>query len=121
MSESANQFWPIILNLVAAVVGAAGQALYQVGGLQLGSVPLWKNVPLFLGMILFCAVMVLFVVAFKMGGKLSVVYPIYATTFVWGTLIAVYFRGESISAMQIAGLVVIIAGVSLVAMGHSQA
>lgn len=117
MNLNSNAWPPIALNLLAAVLGAAGQALYQVGGQRLGHVPLWKNWALFLGMALFCVVMVLFVWAFKMGGKLSVTYPVYATTFVWGALIAHYFRGESMSGLQLLGLIVIILGVALTVAG----
>jgi drug/metabolite transporter (DMT)-like permease len=118
MTSPTSSFWPpILLNFLAAILGAAGQALYQVGGLRLGQVPLWKNWALFLGMALFCVVMVLFVVAFKWGGKLSVTYPAYATTFIWGALIAHYFRGESISGTQVVGLTIIVLGVGLSVLG----
>lgn len=116
MSESAPQTLPIILNLIAAVIGALGQWLYKKGGLLIGQVPLYKNWHLFSGMILFCGVMVLFVVAFKLGGRMSVVYPVYATTFIWGTLIAINWDNEPWAWAQIAGIGLITAGVAVVAM-----
>jgi multidrug transporter EmrE-like cation transporter len=106
----------MILNLIAAVIGAVGQWLYKIGGNNLGVVPFFKNWHLYVGMILFCVVMVLFVAAFKMGGKLSVVYPVYATTFVWGTIIAIYFDKEPWSVLQLAGVGLVVIGVSMVAM-----
>ena len=112
-----SQFLPIVLNLIAAVVGALGQYLYKMGGNRLGQVPFIKNWPLYIGMMFFCVVMVLFVWAFKMGGRLSVVYPVYATTFVWGTIMAIYFDREPYSLMQLVGVGIVILGVSLVAVG----
>jgi len=118
--ESASQWIPILLNLLAAILGAVGQYLYKLGALRLGTQPIYRNWPLYSGMVLFCVVMVLFVVAFRLGGRLSVVYPVYATTFVWGTLLAVGLDGEPVTRLQIAGVGVIVAGVTLVALGAAR-
>ena len=115
MGSNTSQVTPILLNLIAAVVGALGQYLYKVGGTQIGQIPLYKNWQMFLGMALFCVVMVLFVIAFKLGGKLSVVYPVYATTFIWGMLIAVLLGKEPWAWGQLLGVGLIIAGVSVIA------
>jgi hypothetical protein len=39
--------------------------------------------------------MALFVAAFKRGGALSVLYPVYATTFIWAAVIALMAYGFS--------------------------
>ena len=44
--------------------------------------------------------MVLFVAAFKRGGAMSVLYPIYASTFIWAALIAWLAFHEPIRAGQ---------------------
>jgi drug/metabolite transporter (DMT)-like permease len=119
-SMTKPQFMPIVLNLVAAILGALGQWLYKFGSSRLGIIPLYKNWSMFAGMATFCIVMLLFVIAFKLGGRLSVVYPVYATTFIWGMLIAYFFEKEPIVPIQIAGVVVIIAGVSLIAWGSTR-
>jgi len=118
--QNSSQTVPILLNLIAAVLGAVGQYLYKIGGLRLGQMPLYKNWPLFSGMILFCVVMVLFVFSFKLGGRLSVVYPIYATTFLWGTIIAIFIDREPYTIMQIAGIFVILIGVCMIAMSANK-
>lgn len=115
MNENASQTLPIILNLLAAIIGAVGQWLYKIGGKQLGAVPLIKNWQLYVGMVLFCAVMVLFVYAFKIGGRLSVVYPVYASTFVWGMLIAIKVDHEPWAWAQLFGVGLVVLGVSIIA------
>ena len=110
-----DQFIPALLYLVAAFVGAIGQYAYKLGGNQLSKVPLYANYPLILGIILFCVVMVLFVVSFKMGGRLSVVYPIYATTFIWGTLIGVILDKEPINIPQVVCTLLVVLGAGGVA------
>lgn len=112
-----DQFVPILLNLIAAVFGAFGQYFYKLGAQKIGQVPLYKNGAIFIGIALFCVVMILFVSSFKLGGKISVVYPVYATTFVWGFLIATLFLKESYSGLQVFGLLMIFVGVSCIAIG----
>lgn len=121
MADPSSQFIPILLNLVAALFGAVGQYLYKWGGQRIGQIELWKNWQLFLGMALFCGVMVMFVLGFKAGGRLSVTYPVYATTFIWGFLLAVLVDREPWSPMQLTGIAVILAGVVLVAVGGAKA
>jgi drug/metabolite transporter (DMT)-like permease len=111
----ASQTIPILLNLLAAIVGASGQYLYKLGGTRLGQIPLWRNWQLFSGVALFCVVMGLFVAGFKLGGRLSVVYPMYATTFLWGTALAVLVDKEPWSWLQLLGVAIVVAGVALVA------
>lgn len=115
---SSSQTVPILLNLLAAFIGAGGQYLYKLGASRLAEVPLYRNWQLFAGMVLFCGVMGCFVWAFKLGGRLSVVYPVYATTFVWGMALAVLVDGEPYSALQLSGIAVIVLGVAMLAAGY---
>lgn len=110
-----DQKIPILLNLVAAFLGAFGQYYYKKGGQILAETGKFLNLPTIIGIILFCGVMALFVVGYKLGGKISVVYPFYATTFVWGALIGVFFEKEEFHLLSFAGLVLVVAGISLMA------
>lgn len=110
-----NQTLPIILNLIAALIGALGQYAYKLGGTKLKEVPLYQNWELMTGMALFMGVMVLFVMAFNKGGQISVTYPMYATTFIWGTLLGVILDKEVVNIYQSLGILLVIIGVSTVA------
>lgn len=112
--NTSSQLIPILLNLTAAIFGALGQYFYKLGASQLSTVELYRNWPIHLGIFLFCMVMVLFVSAFKLGGRLSVVYPAYATTFIWATLIAIYVEKETVNLQQLSGILVILLGVGMV-------
>ena len=69
----------MVLFLVAAVLGAVGQFLYKSGAERAGrSLPGYLNVRILGGVVCYVAAMVLFVAAFKRGGALSVLYPLYA-------------------------------------------
>ena len=98
-----SQFYPILMNILAGVFGALGQYAYKRGSQQLGQ--------------LFCVVMVFFVAAYKLGGRMSIVYPFYATTFIWGALIGHYIESEPINIHVIGGTLLIVAGLAWIAQG----
>lgn len=109
-----NQFWPIILNLIASVLGAVGQWLYKIGAKDLKEIPIYKNLPFLGGMFSFCLVMALFMIAFRMGGRISVTFPVYALTFVWGTVIGVLVDKEPFNHWQAGGVALVFVGVAVV-------
>lgn len=104
----------MILFLIAAIVGALGQFFYKSGAEQTSrdwfSYLNWR---LLVGVLCYMAVMVLFIAAFKRGGSLSVLYPLYASTFIWAALIGLLAYGEPIKPINIAGMVLLIAGMWL--------
>ena len=120
MSAQVSQTLPMFIYLVAGIAGAGGQYFYKLGASRMSQVPLWQNWPLAAGVLSFCLVMVAFIASFRLGGRLSVVYPMYATTFVWGALIGVFVERESMTWMQGIGVGVIVLGCILVAMGASK-
>ncbi|MGZ3710425.1 MAG: hypothetical protein ACXVBE_01660 [Bdellovibrionota bacterium] len=105
----ADQKIPILMNLLAALLGAFGQYFYKVGAQKSSLVSVGIGVALFVG------VMALFVLAYRFGGKISVVYPFYATTFVWGALIGVLLEKEPWSNWNLAGLLLILGGLTVIA------
>ena len=100
--------------VVAAVLGAVGQYLYKAGAERIGS-SLWTFLNLWLlgGAVCYIGVMVMFVAAFKRGGELSVLYPIYASTFIWAAIISLTVYGTPIKPVNVAGMVLLVAGMFL--------
>jgi uncharacterized membrane protein len=105
----------IAMFAIAAFVGALGQFLYKAGadraGGSLSSYLL--NLRLLGGVACYVAVMVLFVAAFKRGGALTVLYPVYASTFIWAALIAWLAFGETVRPVNVAGMLLLLAGMYL--------
>ena len=106
---------PVIMFAVAAFLGALGQFLYKSGADRAGgSVASYLcNARLLGGVICYVAVMVLFVAAFKRGGALTVLYPVYATTFIWAAGIAWLIYGVPIRPANIAGMLLLLGGMYL--------
>ncbi|MEN1679059.1 MAG: hypothetical protein AAGJ46_05670 [Planctomycetota bacterium] len=105
----------ILMFLAASLFGALGQFLYKSGADRApGSVADYlSNWRLLAGVACYVAVMVLFVAAFKRGGSLSVLYPIYATTFIWAAIIGLVAYGAPIKPINIAGMVALVVGMYL--------
>ena len=80
--------------LMASVLGALGQFLYK-GGADAatgGWTSYVLNPRILTGVACYIGVMVLFVAAFKRVGELSVLYPIYASTFIFAAVISFSIR-----------------------------
>ena len=105
----------VICFLAASLLGALGQYLYKSGADASDGSPggYLLNQRLLAGVVCYIAVMVLFVAAFKRGGAMSTLYPLYSTTFIWGALIALRAYGIPIRPINIAGMVLLLAGMYL--------
>lgn len=102
----------IVFFLLASLFGALGQFLYKSGAEQAGgSIASYLLNPRLLGGVgCYIAVMVLFVAAFKRGGSLTALYPVYATTFIFAALIAWWAYQTPIKPANICGMALLIAG-----------
>ena len=105
----------IFFFIVAAFLGALGQFLYKAGADLAGSgiASYLLNWRLFAGIACYVAVMALFVAAFRKGGSLTVLYPIYASTFIWAALLALLFHAVPIRPVNIAGMGLLVVGMFL--------
>ena len=99
-------------------MGALGQYAYKKGGQKIGLEPLWSNFNLWIGILLFCGVMVCFVLGYKWGGRISVVYPFYATTFIWGAVLGLVLEKEPFHWTLLAGAGLILLGLAVIAQGQ---
>ncbi len=105
----------IVCFAVAAFLGALGQYLYQSGAdAATGTLSSYfANPRLIAGVACYVAVMVLFVTGFRRGGAMTVLYPVYASTFIWAALIAFFVYGTPIRAVNFAGMALIVSGMIL--------
>ena len=103
------------LYVAASVLGASGQFFYKSGAEKAtGSLSSYLVSPwIWGGVICYVGVMILFVAALRRGGSLSVLYPVYATTFIWAALISRMAYGTPIKSIHIAGMALLILGMFL--------
>lgn len=105
----------IVLFVIAAFLGALGQFYYKSGAEKAGNTlaSYLFNARLLAGAVCYVGVMVLFVAAFKRGGALTVLYPIYASTFIFAAIIAWLAYSTPIRPVHFAGFALLIAGMYL--------
>ena len=105
-------FISVLLFLIASLLGAVGQFLYKSGAESAGRSfsSYLLNVRILGGVVCYTAVMVLFVVAFRKGGALSVLYPVYATTFIWAAIIGLIAYGTPIKLIHVGGMAFLLLG-----------
>lgn len=102
----------ILFFLIAAFLGTLGQFLYKSGAESVRGTffSYLLNVQILSGVVCYIAVMVLFVAAFRRGGELSVLYPLYATTFIWAAFIGLWAYRVPIKPVNVLGMLLLIAG-----------
>ena len=98
--------------LAAAVLGAVGQFLIEYGARHgKGGVTGFLTNPYILaGMSGYLLVMMLFTFAFRTGGTVRVLYPLYASTFIWAALIAWVAYHQPVLPVHAIGMILLITG-----------
>lgn len=111
----------IVCVLLASLLGAAGQFLFKIAADRGGAAPLgflltpWA----FAGIACYFAVMMLFSFAFRRGGTVTVLYPIYASTFIWAAVMAWGLYGQPIRPIHVAGMVLLVVGMLCMGWGNA--
>jgi multidrug transporter EmrE-like cation transporter len=111
----------VVLVFICTILGAAAQILMKTGVNGMDHLELMRvvtNVPLMAGYCLYGINTLLLMLALR-DGELSTLYPIIALTFVWVTMLSSYFFHEPMSLNKIAGIMVIVGGVTI--MGKANA
>jgi multidrug transporter EmrE-like cation transporter len=71
------------------------------------------DAPLIIGYTLHGGNAALLILALR-EGQLSVLYPIYALSYVWVNMLSMYFFGEMLNLWKTVGIVLVIAGVAMI-------
>jgi multidrug transporter EmrE-like cation transporter len=119
-----------LLVFSCTVIGAVAQMLIKTGAGQLGvhvtlidvlhdpllvlrfGLGIASNLKLFCGYCLYGVNTFLMALALK-GRELSRLYPIVALTYVWVTLLSLFFLSEGMNFFRVTGIVFIVGGVSI--------
>ena len=107
------------LVLVCTIIGAAAQILMRHGADFLTGpslVDAITNWSLMAGYACLALNTLLLVLALR-DGELSVLYPIIALTYVWVTILSPIFFGDKLNAYKVAGVALIVLGVSFIGKG----
>ena len=109
-----NKLWPFATVLIATLITSAAQVLYKLGvSRSYSNFSGLLNFDLFFGIFLYAVAGVVVLVSFKYG-QVSVLYPLFASSYIWVSILSFFKFGETISMGKLAGIFTIILGVALI-------
>ncbi len=122
-----TKWWAILLMLPCTVFISTGQIFYKFGvediTFELSSELIYStvfNLPLIIGLVSYGIGLFILILAFR-GGELSVLYPMVATSYIWVSLASSYiFPTDSMNISKWIGVILIIAGVSVIGWGREK-
>ncbi len=112
----ATKVGAVLLIIADTFLMALGQLFLKLGMNNFNINTLFLNYYLILGLFLYGLSAIIFVIALK-SGELSVLYPIFAATYIWVTLLSLYVLNESINELRWIGVIVIGIGVGFIGTG----
>ncbi|MBI3693470.1 MAG: hypothetical protein HY238_01330 [Acidobacteria bacterium] len=122
-SKTSTSLGSIGLVFLCTLSGAAAQILMKHGANHItgaGLIGILTNLPLLSGYCVYGVNTLLMVLALRRG-HLSVLYPIIALTFVWVTILSPrFFPQDHLNPFKIAGVALIVSGVSLIGLGSRE-
>ena len=108
----------IALVLFASILSAIGSLFLKKGSKKLSKniLKVLKNEMILIGMIIYAVSVPPYLIALKRA-ELSVLYPLVSTTYIWSSLLAVYFLKEKMNRFKWIGIFLIIIGVMFIGIG----
>ena len=109
------EFKLFLLTALSAFVGSIGQIEFKRASetFRFNIQALLTNYHLLAGLFLYALSTLIYIYALSKG-RLSIIYPIIATSYIWTTLFARMFLNEPINLTNWAGIALILVGVTLV-------
>ncbi|MEM2915742.1 MAG: hypothetical protein QXT19_00025 [Candidatus Woesearchaeota archaeon] len=104
----------ILLVIVCTLVTSIAQLLWKFGAMRLPQVI--TNTPLLIGFATYIVAAFLLITSFK-GGEVSVLYPMYASNYIWVSLLSAFYLAEPLNTLKFAGMATIIVGVAMLSKG----
>ncbi len=116
-----TKLWAVGLILLCTAFTSTAQIFYKLGAgrLEFNLVSILTNYYLIFGLVLYVVGGVILIIGLR-GGDLTVLYPIIATSYIWVSILSVYFLNEVMNVFKWIGVAIIFLGVSLVAYGSKK-
>ena len=118
----ATKLWAMGIVLSSTLLTSTAQLFYKFGSakLSLDILSIITNFELIIGMVLYAIGGILLIISFR-GGEVSVLYPIFATSYIWVSFLSIYFLGEIMNIFKWLGIFTIMAGIVLIGYGSKKA
>ena len=109
--SDATGFNPLMLTIICTFLTATGQLLIKLGVINLPNTSYLMI--MIAGLAIYGLASVILIYALK-NAELSLVYPVLSLGFVWVTLISYFILHETVGSFKIAGVGLIIIGISFI-------
>jgi len=113
-----TKLWAIFLVAFTTLLTSIGQVFFKFGAnkLEFNLLSIFTNYILFIGLFVYVIAAVLVVISLKYG-ELSILYPIISLSYIWVSLLSIFFFFESMNAIKWLGITAILIGVSFIGVG----
>lgn len=103
--------------VVCTILTTIAQLSFKLGASSINfSILSFVNPYIISGFVAYGLAAILFIIALKFG-ELSLIYPVWSLSFVWITLVSMFFLNETVSLSNWIGITFIIAGISFIGFG----
>jgi len=116
-----TKLWAMAIILAATLLTSTAQLFYKFGSekLSFDILSIITNIELITGLGLYAVGGILLILSFR-GGEVSVLYPIFATSYIWVSFLSMYFLNEVMNIFKWIGIFVIILGIVLIGYGSKK-
>lgn len=117
----ATKLWAISLMVLLTFLTSAAQIFWKFGAekLSFDFIALITNWQIFVGILLYVVAGTMMIISFR-GGDVSVLYPIVATSYIWVSLLSIYFLDEIMNLFKWLGVLVIFIGIVFIGFGSRE-
>ena len=116
-----TKLWAIGIILFSTLLTSTAQLFYKFAAdkLSFDILSLITNYELIVGIMLYAVGVVLLILSFRVG-EVSVLYPLFATSYIWVSFLSIYFLGEIMNLYKWIGIATIVVGIVLIGFGSKK-
>ena len=116
-----TKLWAVGIILFSTLLTSTAQLFYKFAAdkLSFNILSLITNYELIIGMMLYAVGGVLLILSFR-GGEVSVLYPLFATSYIWVIFLSIYVVVEIMNPYKWIGITTIVAGIVLIGFGSKK-
>lgn len=117
----ATKLWALGLVAFCTILTTLAQVFYKFAAIKLSFnlASILFNYHFYIGVVLYIASFLILMIALKFG-ELSSLYPVFALSYVWVTLISGYLFNEAMNIEKWIGIGVIIIGITFIGFGSNR-
>jgi len=117
-----TKLWAMGIILAATLLTSTAQLFWKFGveTLEFNILSIITNVYIIAGILLYAIGGIMLIISLR-GGEVSTLYPIFATSYIWVSLLSIYFLNEVMNIFRWLGIFTIIMGIVFIGFGSKKA